>query len=179
MRHRVAPPGGLIVIIALAAMIGLAGCRSESSGNVHAFVKEVRVTEPGPIDPPPEVAEYKPYIYKARDRRSPFQLLQAEKQVPTPARSGVRPDPDRPRGPLEQYSLGALIMVGTIAAGGVDYALIRAPTGTIHRVTTGQYLGKHSGKVLQITPAGVVMREIVPRSTGGYRKKRTTITVGQ
>lgn len=169
----------LIAIILLAIAVGLAGCRSESGGDAQAFVTKVRAAEPGPIKTPPKIAEYKPYTYKARDRRSPFQLLEAEKIVSTSVQSGPRPDASRPRGPLEQYSLGALAMVGTIAIDGVRYALIRAPTGTIHRVTAGQYLGKHSGKILRITPTGLVMREIVSRSSGGYSKKRTTLTVGQ
>ncbi|NNC23842.1 pilus assembly protein PilP [Salinisphaera sp. USBA-960] len=168
----------LVGVAALPVVVALAGCGNHDD-DARDFVRQVRAEEPAPIKLPPERYSYQPFIYKAGERRQPFQPAHAKAQRIRVAPSSPDPNPDRPREPLEQFSLGALAMVGTITDGDVIYALIKAPSGVIYRVKPGRYMGKHAGKIRQITTNGLLLREIVPKSGGGYRKKRTRLHVGQ
>ncbi len=167
----------ILLTLLLAVVVTLAGCSNNNSGEARAFVKRVRSEKPGPIKPAPKIKAYKPFTYHANGRRQPFQPIHQKKQHAVP--TGPKPNPNRPRGPLEHYSLGSLTMMGTMTADSVTYALIKVPSGSIYRVKAGQYLGEHSGKIIRISSTGLIMREIVPKSGGGYKKKRTTMTVGQ
>lgn len=167
-------------VILTAVAVVLVGCGRSDNSEARTFVAKFRDGKPDPIDAPPTVPVYEPFTYKARGRRQPFRPARSNNEGGSDkASSGPRPNPKRHREPLEQYTLGSLSMMGTVEFHDVTYALIRTPTGSIFRVKTGQYLGKHSGKIRQVNTSGLVMREIVPKGTGGYQKKRTTLSFGQ
>lgn len=94
-------------------------------------------------------------------------------------KGGVRPNPNRPKEYLEQFPLDGLKLVGEVAAGGQEYALILDPNGLVTRVTVGSYLGQNNGRIVAITPTGIEISEIVPNGTGGYVRRPASLSLSQ
>lgn len=113
--------------------------------------------------------------------RSPFERLAAPtpKEKTGPMYTGPRPDPDRPRGPLEQYNLGDLELVGTMKEStGSWRVFVKAPDGIIYRLRKGDYMGQHNGRIERIEAEGIALRELVPRSEEGrWKIRRRTVAL--
>ena len=75
-------------------------------------------------------------------------------------------------------SLDSLKMMGTLTLKGSVYALVRDGDGVVHRVTVGNYMGQNFGKIIKISQAGLVLREIVPDGQGGWVERDTTVQLG-
>jgi len=90
-------------------------------------------------------------------------------------RSSVAPDRTRPREFLEQFSVDSLLLVGRLERQGVEWALLRDPSGGIHRVREGSYVGPDHGKVVDIGSGYVAIMEIVTDGTsnGWVERPRT------
>ena len=93
--------------------------------------------------------------------------------------SSVRPDSHRPREFLEQYSLDTLKMVGTLDMGGVNYGLVLAGDGRVHRVLIGNHMGQNDGVITAISPARIALTEIVPDGLGGYVQRPAALALVQ
>ena len=74
---------------------------------------------------------------------------------------GSIPVPTRPRGPLEQYDLTQLTLVGIIHSSDRSLALVQVPSGRGYVVKEGTRIGNRSGKVIQIGKDAVVVEELV------------------
>ncbi|MES1941118.1 type 4 fimbrial biogenesis protein PilP [Salinisphaera sp. T5B8] len=152
--------------------LALAGCGGDDR-DLKAFVAEVKQRPAAPIEPIPEIAPYTPYTYEPDGRRTPFTPTERPREVNR--NNDLAPDTDRPREALEAFPLDALRMVGTITSRGVTYALIQAPDGVVHRVTTGAHLGQNYGEIDGISENGILLTEIVPDGLGGYIQRPATI----
>ena len=107
----------------------LAGCGG-GGADLDAFIKQVKAAPGGRVEPLPVIQPYEAFTYADQNLRSPF--------VPSIAvGNGVRPDANRQREYLEQFSLDTLKMVGTLNLGGNHYGLVLAKDGRVHRVITG------------------------------------------
>ena len=89
--------------------------------------------------------------------------------------SAIKPDEDRAKEFLEQFTFDSLAMVGTLERGSTEWALIRDPEGGIHRITLGNYLGRSHGKVVEMTDTYIAVVEIVSDGTedGWVERPRT------
>ncbi|MEJ2754362.1 MAG: pilus assembly protein PilP, partial [Gammaproteobacteria bacterium] len=106
---------GVIWVIGIVMM--LTGCFGDRSMNdLKAQLDDIRRKPPGRIDPPPKFKTYENFIYSATLLRSPFQPPVVEEEVRPAPQTGrkVQPDPYRQKEVLEDFSLEALSMVGTI-----------------------------------------------------------------
>lgn len=148
------------------------GCGTNDD-DLRDYVAQVKARPAAPIEPIPEIAPYTPYTYRAEERRAPFTPTTPERG--SQSNSGVTPNIDRPREPLESFPLDALRMVGTITSAGTTYALIQAPDNVIHRVRRGNHLGQNYGEIDAISDNGIVLTEIVPDGAGSYTKRPATI----
>jgi len=102
--------------------------------------------------------------YSPIGRRDPFRPLiaMAGEEV-----AGVENcDPERPREHLESFDLLSLKLTGVIITSAMPLALIRAPDGKGYTVKAGMYLGRMCGKVVEIDPDFMVIRE-KKRAPGG------------
>jgi type IV pilus assembly protein PilP len=92
----------------------------------------------------------------------------------------VKPDDDRAKEFLEQFTFDSLSMVGSIERSGTDWTLIRDPEGGVHRVTLGNYLGRHHGKIVEMSDTYVAVIEIVSDGTedGWVERPRTIKLTG-
>jgi type IV pilus assembly protein PilP len=143
---------------------------------VQAWVKEQDNMPRPRIEPLPEVKPFEAFAYTA-DKDGlldPFRprKIEAPKQT---AGSGIRPDLNRPREPLEAYPLENLRMVGTLAQQREIFALIKTPDNNLFRVRKGNYLGQNFGVITQIDEGSVKLREIVQDGAGDWTERASTL----
>ena len=167
---------GLMRSIALTAAALAAGC-SSGSGDLQAWMDEVRARPAGGIEPLPEVPAAPSFVYEPGGRRSPF-----VPDTPTATASATRasdgePAPGRPREYLEQFPLDALHMVGTLETRGSSFGLVRTTDGLIHLVGVGQRLGRNGGRIVSITESGIALTETAPDGQGGRFERAAELSL--
>jgi type IV pilus assembly protein PilP len=77
---------------------------------------------------------------------------------------------------LENFPLESLQFRGTLAQDGVRVALVWAGD-RLHQVRSGAYLGTRKGKVLEISPTAIVLRELEQDASGQWKPKNTVLPV--
>jgi len=92
------------------------------------------------------------FVYDPTGRRDPFRSFEWEHLKQEFA------DSDQ-SGPLEQYDLSQLALIGVVWDVGRARALVRDPSGMSYVVATGARMGKNSGHVTQIEDNLLVVRE--------------------
>ncbi|WP_458524811.1 pilus assembly protein PilP [Onishia taeanensis] len=163
--------------LGLSALL-LVGCSEPELGTLERELKALR-TAPGRVElaPLPEVPVYTPVAYDQSDRRSPFRSrLPAPEQVPDGSPE-LAPNLDRPREPLEAYPLDQLELVGTLSVANRPSALVRAPDGEVHRLSSGDRLGTDYGRIIGITARSVQMVEVVNDGRGGWVERTRQLTL--
>ena len=150
------------------ALFGAAACTGDMD-ELQQYVAQVKARKSTQIEPIPQIKQYEAFAYVAGTRRDPFQ------PSPVANNSGVHPDTNRNREPLEEFPLDSLRMVGVIDFNKVLYALVRAPDNIIHRVAVGNYMGQNFGKIVKITETEIALDEIVPDGFGGFKEQPATL----
>ena len=170
---------GLRWLGAAALMLALAACgRSVTSTpgdapNLEKWVADVRARPAPPLDPLPVMQQFETFEYAAQDLRDPFSDAWSNQDGGT----GLRPDPNRRKEPLEQYPLDSLDMVGTLGAGGGMIALVMAPDRVTHRIRPGAYLGQSDGRVTSVREDGIELIALVPDGAGGWLERPAAIAL--
>lgn len=164
-----------LVSVALLAVL-LSACGGNMD-DLERWVEQVKARPAGEIEPLPEVEPYETFEYSAHDLRSPFTPGRAEQ--PESSGEGPRPDPDRPREPLEGFSLDSLDMVGTFELGGEQWGLVRDPDGLIHRVQPGNYMGRNYGRIVEVNESRIRLVELVPDGSGGWMERDASLTLDE
>lgn len=149
----------------------LAGCGGGDMDDLKAFVQNSGKDMQGKIEPLPEVKTYEPFTYGAFDLPDPFK----PRKLSVGGGGGAQPDFNRPKEPLEAYSLETLQMVGMVSRQGVIHAVIRTPDKSIYHVRKGNYAGQNFGLITQITDSEVTLREIVQDSAGDWSERISTL----
>jgi type IV pilus assembly protein PilP len=164
---------GLLVAAALTACGG-------GMQDLEDYVAKVRQRPPGPIEPLPEIKPIATFLYDPGDRRDPFLMDAAGYEAIQPkVPGGIAPDPLRRKEELEQYALDSLAMVGTLAQGETDWALIVTPEGILHRVRVGNYLGQNNGQITRIEEGQVQVTEIISDGGGEWRERQASVALKQ
>ncbi len=157
--------------------VGLVACGGGDMSDLDAYMAEKRARPGGVIEPIPTFKAYEAFAYAATTMRSPFDRPVEVRQVAQMnARSAVRPDNDRVKEFLEQFTLDSLRMVGRLERGEGTWTLIQDPEGGIHRVQTGNFLGRDHGKIIDMGDSFVAVVEIVSDGTAeGWVERPRTI----
>lgn len=165
------------LIVTLLGCTALAACGSRDFSDLDAFMEEKLARPGGVIAPIPTFKAYEAFAYSATRLRSPFERPVEVREIRRlQAVSTIRPDEDRPREFLEQFTFEDLAMVGTLARGGTEWALVRDPDGGIHRVTVGNYLGGNHGRIVELSESFIAVVEIVTDGTAdGWVERPRTI----
>jgi type IV pilus assembly protein PilP len=150
---------------------GLAGCGGGNMEDLQTFVAETGKDMQGKIEPLPEVKVYEPFTYNAFDLPDPFK----PRKLSTGGGGGMQPDLNRPKEPLEAFSLETLKMVGMVSRQGVVHAVIKTPDNAIYHVRKGNYVGQNFGLITQISDSEVSLREIVQDSAGDWSERTSTL----
>lgn len=167
-------------------LVSLLSACSQSSGfsDLDKFMAETRSKPRGYVEPLPAFKAYEAFTYSTSDRRAPFEppvevQLTMVDQSP---KSDAKPDLDRPEEVLENFSLTDLRMVGTLRrdAGSKGlYALIKDPSGGIHRVRTGNFMGQNYGRIIGVSPTRIELIEIVPNGQGSWIERPRSLSLGE
>jgi type IV pilus assembly protein PilP len=166
----------LVTLALLTAITGAGGCGGEQD-DLRQYIETVKARKTRDIEPIPQIKPHETFLYVEASRRDPFANVAKPKAIS--GEIGALIDPRRNREPLEEFPLDALRLVGTLRISGQDFALIRDPTGVVHRVTHGNYLGQNYGKITGIAETEVNLREIVPDGFGGYLERQALIAASQ
>jgi type IV pilus assembly protein PilP len=168
--------------VVVAALIILQGCvQPDPLTDLKAFVQEQDSKPKGTIPPPPEIIAPEFVSYTASGRRSPFEitrpveLVQEEAAAP---KSNVKPDFTRVKEYLETFRIENIAMVGTIFGYNEDevlWALIRDGQGEVHRVKTGNFLGRNFGRIIEVTETQIDLIEIVPSGNENWVERPRVI----
>lgn len=150
----------------------LAACAGGEFADLRQFVEESGKNMTGRIEPTPAVKAYEPFTYAASDLPDPFK---PRKITAAKAGSGLQPDPNRRKEPLEAYPLESLKMVGTLNRGQAFFALIKTPDNLLARVKSGNYIGQNFGHVLEITESLVKLKEVVQDPAGDWSERVSTL----
>ncbi len=160
----------------------LVACGGGDMRDLDAFMAEKRARPGGVIEPIPTFKAYEAFAYSAATMRSPFDRpVEVREVTQLNARSAIRPDNERGKEFLEQFTFDSLRMVGNLERGGQEWTLVQDPDGGIHRVRVGSYLGRDHGKVVAMGEAFVAVVEIVSDGTaeGWVERPRTIELSGQ
>ncbi len=167
-------PRTLLAIVSLGLLVS--GCAQENFSDLDTFMASKRDRPGGVIAPIPTFKAYEAFSYSATTLRSPFDRpVEVREIAQLQAISAVKPDEDRAKEFLEQYTFDSLRMVGTLERDGTNWTLISDPEGGVHRVTMGNFLGRHHGKIVEMTDSYVGVLEIVSDGTedGWVERPRT------
>lgn len=156
---------------ACAPALLLTAC-GEGYSDLKTFVKDSEKSVTRKIDPLPQVKPFAPFAYEGFDLPDPFKPRKLA--VKQNEGSGLAPDLNRRKEPLEAYPLEQLKMVGTLTQNGVTYALVRADK-TLYRVKKGNYLGQNFGLITDINDAEVKLKEIVQDTAGDWTERQSVL----
>lgn len=167
--------GNLILAAFLAS--GLTACGDDATTDLSQYVQEVKSRQKSRIPPLPKPQEFRIFAYDDSTIRNPFEPT-VEVQA-MDSNNGLKPDMSRNRDVLEQYALGSLKMMGSLAKNGQLWALVRASDGTLFRTTKGKHLGKNNGRIVKITETQIELKEIVPDGLGGWIERISTLAASE
>jgi type IV pilus assembly protein PilP len=175
------------IIILLSALL-LGGCVSNDISDLQAWVAQVLARPGGQIPRLPEITPYQAYTYQSgKDgARDPFQSFyqQVASSQDVKQDSGLTAEMEkeiknRNREELEAFELDSLKMVGVMKDENNHWGIIRDPTGTVHRVKVGNYMGRNIGKITNIFEDHIDLREIVQNSQGRWEERQASIALDE
>ena len=166
------------ILFAVLSLVLLGACSpSTDYSDLNSFMDEVDARPKGRIKPLPPIETVPPFKYLASNKRSPFEPPVVLKRVDRKDGPKVTPDFNRVKQFLEQYAIGRLSMVGTLAQGPITFGLIKDGGGGVHRVQTGDFMGTDHGRILAVTDTNIDLIEIVPDGTGGWVERERTVSM--
>ena len=156
-------------LLMMVCLIALSAC-SNRIVTAEKDMADIRNQPAQPVEPPPQPQIIEDFIYSANELRSPFMppgLMNL--QTITIEDTGVRPDLNREKEPLEVFDLSLLVFRGMIVSPeGEQHGLVQRPDGSVTSVKVGDYMGLNDGRVVEITPTQINLIEIVPDSRAGF-----------
>lgn len=158
----------------LLPLLLLAGCAQDEFADLRAFMAQAGAGQQQPIEPLPPVKPQEAITYEADALPDPFKPRSLK---PDKGSGAFMPDLTRPKGPLEQYPLDALRMVGTLTKGNQIFALVRTPENTLYRVKKGDYMGQNYGLVIAINDAGMELRETIQDGIGDWTEAKANLAL--
>ena len=166
----------------LALCVLLAACANDKFEDLNEYIKEVQARAGTPIAPLPDVKPYERFVYRDEHLRDPFRPA-AKAPAPAAAASGskskLRPNIDRNREALEQYSLDALKLVGSLNKDKDKWAIVKTSDGLIFRVKAGNHIGKNFGEITRITDKQVEITEIISDGLGSWIERQAILKISQ
>jgi type IV pilus assembly protein PilP len=171
----------------LCTFLVLGGCASTDISDLDQYVQETLARPGGRIEPLPEIKPYEAYAYQSGedDARDPFVLFYApseETALIQEKDSGLTEEMEneikhRNKEELEQFELDSLRMVGTMDNEDDQWGIIQDPEGSVHRIKVGNYLGRNTGKILNVFEDRIELREIVRNSQGRWEERQAAIAL--
>lgn len=157
----------------LALVFLLGACANDDLDDVKRFTQTTGEELRGKVEPLPEVKPYEGFTYNAYDIPDPFKPRKL--QPAAGSGTGIQPDLNRRKEPLEAYPLENLKMVGTLRQDKTIYALIKTPDNNLYRIKAGNYLGQNFGMATSITDTEIKLNEIIQDGSGEWSERQSTL----
>ena len=151
----------------------LSACANDDLDDVKRFTQTTGEELRGKVEPLPEVKPYEGFTYNAYDIPDPFKPRKL--QPAAGSGTGIQPDLNRRKEPLEAYPLENLKMVGTLRQDKTIYALIKTPDNNLYRIKAGNYLGQNFGMATSITDTEIKLNEIIQDGSGEWSERQSTL----
>ena len=68
-------------------------------------------------------------------------------------------------------------MVGTMENEEYQWGIIQDPDGVVHRIRVGNYMGRNTGKILNVFEDRIEVREIIRNSQGRWEERQAAIAL--
>jgi type IV pilus assembly protein PilP len=172
-----------------AGVLLVAGCGQDDMSDLEQYAQEVLARRGGQIAPLPPIKPYEPYLYQSADQglRDPFQSFTEARREQVAVAEATDTEQQRYTDEiqthvaeeLENYPLDSLRMVGVLENQDELWGIIRDPSGTVHRVQVGNYMGTNYGKIMSIAEAQIELREIVQDSQGRWEERAQSIALSE
>lgn len=161
------------------SLVLLTGCQVHED-DLNLYTQEVLSRERPFTQELPKIEPYVATQFVARGR-DPFtqpkpealiakQISETKKDCPQPL---LRSQP----GPLEKLSLNNIRMQGTLKQDGQLWALVNGEGGHLYRVKEGDYIGLHSGQVINVGLSGIDIKELVADGKGCWQERITQVNL--
>jgi type IV pilus assembly protein PilP len=158
--------------------LSITGCGQNADiSDLERFTEEAFKDHTPEVEPLPALQPQAVFIYTASGLLDPFDRDNLkEKAENLPALAGADgPDQSRRKEPLEAFPLDSLKLVGVLAQNDQNWAVIRAPDKTVHRVRQGNYMGINYGEILAVEDNTVAVSELVRNPVGRWEKKEASL----
>lgn len=162
-----------VALVALA----LGACGGEKYGDLKQELAQLTKDMRGRVEPLPTVKPYEPVPYKAFDEVDPFKASRIDvvaSGASMAGASGIKPDLNRPKEPLEAFPLETLRMVGTLSQEKETFGLVRAGTN-LFRVKKGNYMGLNFGVITAIDENEIKVKELVQDGAGDWVERVSSL----
>lgn len=159
------------------SIVMLTGCGDGGVQEVQEWMDEVRKQTPVAVQRLSEPKKFAPFTYSGKEELDPYNptklsVALARQQANTG--SGIKPDLDRRKEPLESYPLDSIKMVGTLEKPGLSYALLQVDK-TVFQAKVGNYIGQNFGMITKITETEVELKEIVRDPSGEWTERKAKL----
>ena len=161
------------IAVALASVV-LVACSGGENEDLRQWMNDAAKDIKGKIPPLPQVKPYEPVPYAAGSLVDPFKSTRAGAEQKKSGGSGMQPDLDRPREPLEAYPLESLKYVGVMTRKKVSYAIIQVDS-SLYQVRVGNYMGQNFGVITKISESEATLKELVQDSAGDWVERSSTL----
>ncbi|HZY20092.1 MAG TPA: pilus assembly protein PilP [Ramlibacter sp.] len=164
----------------LLLVLTLAACASSQQEEIQQWMNEQRAQTKPKVQPIPEPKKFSPQAYIMEAAFDPFsnqkltQALKRETAQSTSSAALLAPELARRKEPLESYPLDTMAMVGSLLKQGQPVALVKVDN-LLYQVRPGNYLGQNYGRILKVSEAEVVLREIVQDAAGEWIERPATL----
>lgn len=163
------------------AVIGAAmlasGCSVGDKDELRTWMNEVRQTTQPVVQPISEPRKFEPFVYDQKRSLDPFSTAKLDvalQKLAARSSSGLHPDMDRRREPLESYPLDTIRMVGTLQRSRQRVALLQVDK-TVYQAQPGSFAGQNFGKITSISETEVALKEIVQDASGEWVERTSTL----
>ncbi len=155
------------------AFLLVVGCSGDEHSGVKQWMAESSRDLRGRVPPLPTIKTFPVVSYEAGSLVDPFRpsKLEAPKSG---GGSGLQPDLNRRREPLEAFPLESLRMVGVLNMKGRPVAIVSADR-TLYQVGVGNYMGQNFGVITQVTENEIKLKELIEDTNGDWVERVSTL----
>lgn len=154
------------LFLGLVLAILISGCGDAGRDEIKQWMEESSRDLKGGVPPLPELKPFPVVSYEAAQAIDPFNSARIEPERKDGGGAN-KPDFDRPREQLESYPLESIRFLGLVdkTKNKQKHAVVQAD-GILFQVGRGNYLGQNYGRIMDITSAEIVLKEIVQDPSG-------------
>jgi type IV pilus assembly protein PilP len=166
--------------LALSMVVVLSGCSGESVSDVSDWVSAQKAIEPRATFAAPAPAKFVAEPYDESATPDPFsaqKLLLVLKREAAQSAAGselVARELKRRKEPMELYPLDNMVYTGMLVKDKQPVALVKVDK-QLFQVKTGDHIGSNFGRVIKVSDAEVVLREVVQDATGDWIERKATL----